>query len=84
VVRVDVRCEATGRTSYTLQFVVIRRDDDGADVAAARGRNVYVVVSTDDWAKRELPAGLRDGLTSVAGQGRNATDGGAGKGTVTP
>jgi hypothetical protein len=32
------------------------------------------------WAKQELPPGLRVALTSVAGQGRNATDGG----TVTP
>lgn len=79
-VRVQTRCGSTGTTSFTLEFDVLRRDDVGADVSAARGRNVYVVVSTDDWTKREMPPQLRDALTSVAGQGRNATDGG----TVTP
>ncbi|MCW2512191.1 MAG: putative thioesterase [Mycobacterium sp.] len=82
-VRVEARCESTGATSFTLLFEALRRDDDGADVTAARGRNVYVVVSTDDWAKREIPPGLRTALTSVAGQGRNAIDGGIEKGTVT-
>lgn len=80
LVRVQARCESLGTTSFTLVFDVLRRDADGADVAAVRGRNVYVVVSTDDWAKREIPPGLRVALTSVAGQGRNATDGG----TVSP
>jgi acyl-CoA thioester hydrolase len=42
------------------------------------------VVSTDDWAKREIPAVLREALTSVAGQGQNAMDGGIEKGTVSP
>jgi acyl-CoA thioester hydrolase len=58
--------------------------DAGDDVTAVRGRNVYVVVSTDDWAKREIPAVLREALTSVAGQGQNAMDGGIEKGTVSP
>jgi acyl-CoA thioester hydrolase len=83
-VRVEVRSESTGTTSYTLLFEVLRRDDDGADVAAARGRNVYVVVSTDDWAKREVPARLREQLTSVAGQGRNEPTDGVEEGTVSP
>ena len=83
-VGVHVRCESTGTTSFTLLFDVVRRDEDGADAAAVRGRNVYVVVSTEDWAKREIPPGLRDALTSVAGQGRNAMDGGIDEGTVTP
>ncbi len=83
-VRVQTRCESTGTTSFTLQFDVLRRDDVGADVIAVRGRNVYVVVSTDDWAKREIPARLLAALTSVAGQGRNAIDGGIDNGTVTP
>ena len=79
-VRVETRCESTGTTSFTLRFLVVRRDHDGADVEAVRGRNVYVVVSSEDWAKREIPPGLRDALTSLAGQGRNE---GAG-GTVSP
>lgn len=83
-VRAEARCESTGTTSFTLEFEVHRRHDAGADVLAVRGRNVYVVVSTDDWTKREIPRQLRDALTSVAGQGRNAIDGGIDEGTVTP
>ena len=79
-VRVQTDCEAVGTTSFTLRFDVVRRGDDGMDVTAVRGRNVYVVVSSDDWAKREVPAGLRQALTCVAGQGRSASDGG----TVSP
>ncbi|GAB7071114.1 thioesterase family protein [Mycolicibacterium hodleri] len=79
-VRVRTRCESTGRTSFALSFEVLRRDADGTEVPTTRGRNVYVVVSTRDWTSRELPAPLREALTSVAGQGRNAPDGG----TVTP
>ena len=41
---------------------------------AVRGRNVYVVVSTEDWAKRPIPDVLREALSSVAGQARNAVD----------
>ena len=83
-VRIETRCDSIGTTSFTLRFDVLRRGDDEVDVPAVRGRNVYVVVSTDDWAKREVPLGLRDALTSVAGQGQNATDGGTAKGTVSP
>jgi acyl-CoA thioester hydrolase len=83
-VRVVTRCESVGTTSFTLRFDVVRRGDAGDDVTAVRGRNVYVVVSTDDWAKREIPAVLREALTSVAGQGQNAMDGGIEKGTVSP
>ena len=83
-VRVVTRCDAVGTTSFTLRFDVLRRDDDGEDTIAVRGRNVYVVVSTADWAKRDIPAGLRDALTSVAGQGQNAMDGGIDQGTVSP
>jgi acyl-CoA thioester hydrolase len=79
-VRLQVRGEALGRTSFTLRFDVLRRDGDGAEIAAARGHNVYVVVSTDDWAKRDVPATLCEALTSLVGQGRNAADGG----TVSP
>jgi acyl-CoA thioester hydrolase len=75
-VRIEVRAQAVGTTSLTLRFDVLRRCDDGVEVAAALGHNVYVVVSSDDWAKREIPAELRTALTSLAGQGRNAADGG--------
>jgi acyl-CoA thioester hydrolase len=70
VVRVAVVCESAGTTSFTLRFEVLRRGDDGTDETAVRGRNVYVVVSTEDWTKRALPDAFRDALTSVAGQGR--------------
>jgi acyl-CoA thioester hydrolase len=79
-VRVEVRGESVGTTSFTLGFEVLKRGDGGVEVAAARGRNVYVVVSTDGWTKREIPARLRVALTSLAGQGRNATN----DGTVAP
>lgn len=75
-VRVVTRCESVGTTSFTLLFDVRRCGDGGQDVTAVRGRNVYVVVSTDDWTKREIPAVLREALTSVAGQGQNGGDGG--------
>ena len=67
--RVAVTCESTGTTSFALRFDVIRRGDDGIDTTAVRGHNVYVVVSTEDWAKRALPTEFRNALTSVAGQG---------------
>jgi acyl-CoA thioester hydrolase len=76
-VRVAAGCESTGNTSFTLRFDVIRCGEDGTDVTAVRGRNVYVVVSTDDWTKREIPESLRAALTSVVGQGRNAFNGGS-------
>lgn len=75
-VRVAARCESLGTTSFTLTFDVIRREADGTDSTAVRGRNVYVVVSTADWTKRAIPADMRAALTSVAGQGRNASNGG--------
>ena len=68
-VRVAATCEAIGTTSFTLRFDVIRRGDD-TDHVAVRGRNIYVVVSTEDWTKRELPPIFREALTSVAGQAR--------------
>lgn len=79
-VRVETRCVSTGRTSFSLAFEVVRRGADGTEVTTTRARNVYVVVSTTDWNSREIPAEVREALISVAGQGRNAPDGG----TVTP
>jgi acyl-CoA thioester hydrolase len=68
-VRVAVSCETVGRTSFTLRFDVVRRDAEGAEHVAVHGRNVYVVVSTADWAKRDVPDELRNALISVAAQG---------------
>ncbi len=76
-VRVEVHCQRIGSTSFTLGFSVLRGDDgspDAEQAAAVRGQNVYVVVSTDDWAKRPLPPALREALTSVERQARNAPD----------
>ena len=77
-VRVEVHCEAVGSTSFTLGFTVWRsKDGNDADTEqqpAVRGRNVYVVVSTDDWAKRQIPPTLREALTSVERQARNASE----------
>lgn len=77
-VGVGVTCVAIGTTSFTLAFDVARGGDDGVRVIAVRGRNVYVVVSTQDWTKRAIPGELRAALTSVAGQGLPID------GTVTP
>lgn len=75
-VRVAVQCDRIGSTSFTLRFTVLRRNPDAnpdanpaADPAAetaVRGHNVYVVVSTDDWAKRPIPDPLREALTAHA------------------
>lgn len=68
-VRVSVACEATGTTSFTLGFQVWRRGAaESSEQVAVRGRNVYVVVSTQDWTKRAVPDILRTALTSVAAQ----------------
>ncbi len=76
-VRVEVGCERIGSTSFTLGFNVFRsKDGDFAigEQSAVRGHNVYVVVSTDDWAKRPIPPVLREALTSVERQAHNASD----------
>ncbi|MET4429515.1 acyl-CoA thioester hydrolase [Mycolicibacterium sp. 624] len=68
-VRVAVVCEAIGTTSFTLGFEVWRCGaGDSAERIAVHGRNVYVVVSTQDWTKRAIPDLLRDALISVAAQ----------------
>jgi acyl-CoA thioester hydrolase len=61
-VRVAVRCEQIGTTSFTLGFTVLRGNGDTAERTAVRGKNVYVVVSTEDWAKRPIPDKLRQAL----------------------
>jgi acyl-CoA thioester hydrolase len=68
-VRVSVVCEATGTTSFTLGFEVWRRGaTEATEVVAARGHNVYVVVSTLHWTKMAIPDILRGALISVAAQ----------------
>jgi len=64
-VRIDAVCDHIGTTSFAVAFTVLRtaRDDpDSVERVAVRGRNVYVVVSTDTWAKRELTEDLRRSL----------------------
>ncbi|MEW2483920.1 thioesterase family protein [Mycobacterium sp. NPDC049093] len=67
-VRIAVRCERIGTTSFTIGFTVLGTDAAGDEQTRVCGRNVYVVVSTDDWAKRPVPEDIRTALTSVAGQ----------------
>ncbi len=62
-VRVAVLGEQVGTTSFTIGFTVLRRSDGADEVVAVRGRNVYVVVSTDDWTKRPVPDALRAALS---------------------
>jgi acyl-CoA thioester hydrolase len=63
-VRVSAVCDHVGTTSFTIAFTVLRTaaDTGGAEQVAVRGRNVYVTVSTENWAKRELPGALRHAL----------------------
>lgn len=58
-VRVAVTCEQVGTTSFTIAFSVLRRREGSQEEVAVRGRNVYVVVSTEDWTKRPIPDALR-------------------------
>lgn len=74
-VGVEVHCERIGSTSFTLGFNVMRsKDGESERQTAVRGHNVYVVVSTEDWAKRPIPALLREALTSVERQADNASN----------
>lgn len=67
-VRVAVQCERIGTTSFTLGFTVLGTDSTGDEQPRVCGSNVYVVVSTSDWAKREVPERIRVALSSVARQ----------------
>jgi acyl-CoA thioester hydrolase len=67
-VRVTAQCEHLGTTSFTLGYTVLGSDCTTAERPMVSGRNVYVVVSTSDWAKRPIPEPLRTALSSVAGQ----------------
>ena len=65
-VRVTAQCERLGTTSFTLGFTVLSSAAATAERPVVTGRNVYVVVSTADWAKRPIPQPLRTALNSVA------------------
>ena len=76
-VRVEVTCERIGSTSFTLAFNVLRGKDGefaAEHQSAVRGHNVYVVVSTEDWAKRPIPPLLREALTSVERQPHSVSE----------
>jgi acyl-CoA thioester hydrolase len=62
-VRVSVDCEQVGTTSFTISFSVLRTRNGSQEVTAVRGRNIYVIVSTDDWTKRAVPDALRSALS---------------------
>jgi len=66
-VRVAVRCERVGSTSFTLGFDVLRRAGQSDELIAVQGRTVYVVVSTRDWTKRPIPEPLRAALVADFG-----------------
>ncbi len=63
-VRVTVACEQVGTTSFTIGLSVLRRRDGSEESVAVRGRNVYVIVSTEDWTKRPVPDALRKALST--------------------
>ncbi|OBC06216.1 4-hydroxybenzoyl-CoA thioesterase [Mycobacterium sp. 852013-50091_SCH5140682] len=67
-VRVTAQCERLGTTSFTLGYTVLSSDATTTERPAVIGRNVYVIVSTADWAKRPVPEPLRTALKSVAVQ----------------
>lgn len=62
-VRVTAQCMRIGSTSFTVGFTVLARTGEAEERVAVRGHNVYVVVSTADWAKRPIPAEMRVALT---------------------
>ena len=62
-VRVAVACERVGETSFTIGFSVLRTGAASDESVAVRGRNVYVVVSTENWTKRPIPDALRTVLS---------------------
>jgi acyl-CoA thioester hydrolase len=61
-VRVAVACERIGTTSFTIGFTVLLHSGDTQEHVAVQGRTTYVVVSTQDWSKREIPGSLREAL----------------------
>jgi acyl-CoA thioester hydrolase len=66
-VRVTAECTRVGSTSFTVGFGVRSRAAGADEQLSVQGHNVYVVVSTDDWAKRRIPDALREALTHSRG-----------------
>lgn len=64
-VRVAAECTRVGSTSFTIEFTVSARTNSADERVAVRGHNVYVVVSTQDWAKRPVPDALRRALSGT-------------------
>lgn len=64
-VRVAAECTRVGATSFTIEFTVSARTNNADERVAVRGHNVYVVVSTQDWAKRSVPDVLRRALSGT-------------------
>jgi acyl-CoA thioester hydrolase len=62
-VRVAAECTKVGSTSFTIGFTVSARTGTATERVAVRGHNVYVVVSTQNWAKRPIPDALRSALS---------------------
>ncbi|MGB2922392.1 MAG: thioesterase family protein [Mycobacterium sp.] len=65
-VRVTAECTRVGTTSFTVGFGVCSTPAGAGEQMAVRGHNVYVVVSTGDWAKRPIPGSLRAALSGSA------------------
>lgn len=61
-VRVIAQCSRVGTTSFTVGFTVLARTGAADERVAVRGHNVYVLVSTTDWAKRPVPEQMRAAL----------------------
>ncbi|HEY0574083.1 MAG TPA: thioesterase family protein [Pseudonocardia sp.] len=57
-IAVAVSPSRLGRTSFTLDFQIRRESGE----STTNGRIVYVVVSTEDYAKREIPPLILDAL----------------------
>jgi len=55
---VAVSASRLGRTSFTLDYQVRRESGE----ATTNGRTVYVVISTEDHGKREIPPLIREAL----------------------
>lgn len=67
-VRIDAVCDHIGTTSFALSFTVLRTaagDPARTEQVAVRGRNVYVVVSTETLAKRDVTPELRRALEAA-------------------
>ena len=62
-VRVAAECTRVGTTSFTVGFGVCSTTAGSDERLAVRGHTIYVVVSTEDWAKRPIPDSMRAALS---------------------